>query len=357
MSRQKQIRWRQLRVGAFVLISLIVLGTGIFFIAGQGDIFARHYELKLYLPSAGDLQKGAVVSLEGIPAGNVRRIAISSYSQPDRAVEIDLEISRKYQQQIRTDSVATMQTLGLLGETYVDITRGTPPHPALKEGGVLQSHSELNMKAVMKNANGALANFRGLGANLTGITGHIEHGQGSIGKMIQTHAFSDHVNKTVAGAENLANQIEEGHGTLGKFFNNEEALEEKVAAVANHLNQIVAETQNGNGTIGKLNKDRTRPNPFSRLAANAETTVKRTKGGTLAKLATDRDFHGRIRATEKNLDIITERISQGKGTIGQLSSNPQFLQSVNSSVNSLKDFLTQFRKHPRKYMVVRFHIF
>lgn len=359
MPRPGQLSWRQLRVGAFVLIGLLSLAAGIYFINGQTSFFAPHYELKVYFPSAGDLRKGALVRLDGIPAGKVRRIAISSYSDRERSIEIDLQIEKRYQQEIRTDSAASMQTLGLLGETYVNITRGAPPHAVLTDGSAIRNHKDLGMREVMENANHALSNFRSLGANLNDITGQVERGQGSLGKMVQTHSFSNHVNKTVASAENLADQIEEGHGTLGKFFTNEETLDKKTAATQEHLNQIIAEVRDGNGTLGKLNRDRTLPKSFSQLATNIKTMTTNIKGGqgTLAQLTTSQQFHGRIRDTEKKLDVITTRMVQGKGSISQLSTSPQFLQSVNSSVKFLKGFLAEFRKHPRKYLAVRLHIF
>ena len=109
MARPNQVSSRRLRVGTFALIGVIALATGILFIGGQQVFFAPQYELKVFFPSAGELRNGAQVRLEGIRVGNVRRIAISGYSEPERAVEIDMDIERKYQQEIRSDSVATMQ--------------------------------------------------------------------------------------------------------------------------------------------------------------------------------------------------------------------------------------------------------
>ncbi len=352
-------RWR-VRTWTFVFISVIAIAAGIFFIVGGRSFFVPQYELKAFFPNAGGLRNGAQVRLDGIRVGNVRRIAISSNPKPDHAVEIDLNIARKYQQQIRSDSVATMETTGLLGESYVDITRGTQPHEVLKNGGVLRNKDEGGMKEVMENANGAAANFRDLGAKLTDITIQLQNGHGSVGEMVHTHAFSSHLNKTVAEAQNLANQLNEGHGTLGKFLTNGKTLHNKTVAAMDHVDQIMDEVQSGNGTVGKLIKNQTLlRSHLNQLANNTKTMEENINNGkgSLGNLAANRQFHNRISSTEKNVDIIATRMAQGKGTLGRFSNDTQFSQNLNSSIKSLKEFLTEFRKSPRKYLALHFHIF
>ncbi len=358
MPQRKQTSWRQLRVGTFVVISLIVLAVGIFFISGQVSFLTRHYTLKTYFPSAGDLRNGALVRLAGITVGNVNHIAISPFTDPDRAVEIDLSVATNYQKQIRSDSVATLQTVGLLGETYVDITRGTPPHPILNNGGVVQGETEPGMKEVVENANDVISNLRVLSAKLTDITTQIQHGQGSIGQLIYQDAFYKHLDKTVTEAQNLINQINAGHGTLGKLVTDETLYNKTVAAV-DHLNQIVDEVQNGDGTLAKLIKDPELYNHLNRVASNANTMMDNiNKGkGTLGKLATDPTLYNNINDTVQKVNVITTRIDQGQGTLGKLSTDPSLFESLNSSAKSLRDFLTEFRKNPRKYLTLHLHIF
>ena len=358
MPLPKQDNRRQLRVGILALVGVIALAVGVF-ISGKASLFTRHYELKLYLPSASDLRNGASVRLDGIPIGNVRRIAISSHTEPSRAVEIDLDVPRKYQHQIRSDSVAAVQSTGLLGEAYVDISKGTSSYPALKNGDELQSRDEPDMKDVLQNANDVTANFRALGANLTDITAKIQHGQGSVGKMVSTRAFSNHMKKTVAEAQNLVNQVNGGHGTLGKFYTEEETLDNKTGAAINRLNQISGQVENGNGTLPELINNRTLHSQLKQVATDASTVMKNIESGkgTIGGLATDQQFHSRVNETAKALDVITTRMAEGKGTLGYHSTNPQFYQNLTSSVESLKEFLAKFRKNPRKFMTLRFHIF
>src|ERR1051326_6363078 len=125
MAQRKELQWAQLRVGLMVAASLVVLVIGIFFISGTVGFLTRTYTLKAYFSEAGGLRDGAQVQLAGIPVGNVKTIKISPYADPNRAVEVDMKVNRKYQNEIRADSEASAQSAGVLGERFIDISRGS----------------------------------------------------------------------------------------------------------------------------------------------------------------------------------------------------------------------------------------
>ena len=91
--------------------------------------------------------------LAGISVGNVARIRISPYTDKQRAVEVDLKIARTYQNEIRADSVASVETVGLLGDSYVNITRGTPAQEMIADGGAVKTAEKADVAAVMQNTN------------------------------------------------------------------------------------------------------------------------------------------------------------------------------------------------------------
>ena len=73
MPQQERVQWAKLRVGVMVIVSLAIFAIAVFFISGQEEFFTRHYALKAYLSSAGDLREGAQVRLAGISVGNIPR--------------------------------------------------------------------------------------------------------------------------------------------------------------------------------------------------------------------------------------------------------------------------------------------
>jgi phospholipid/cholesterol/gamma-HCH transport system substrate-binding protein len=79
--------------------------------------------------------------------------------------------------------------------------------------------------------------------------------------------------------------------------------------------------------------------------------------GTLGKLVTDDQLYNRLNTAVAHVDTITARIDKGEGTLGKLSTDPSMYDSLNASAKSLQEFLTEFRKNPKKYLTLRLHIF
>ena len=90
MPQHERVQWAQLRVGALVIVGLTLFAVAVFFISGQVGFFTRHYTLKAYLPSAGDLREGAQVRLAGITVGNVAKIAERFVKRTIRLVAVVL---------------------------------------------------------------------------------------------------------------------------------------------------------------------------------------------------------------------------------------------------------------------------
>jgi len=358
MPQRKQLTWTQLRVGALIISGLIVLGVGIFFISGQVGFLTRHYELKTYFSGAESLRDGAQVRLAGIVVGNVEGIKLSPFTEPSRAVQVDMKVTQKYQDQIRTDSVATIETVGLLGEAYVDISRGGPGNQVIPDGGTVKSHEDADMKQIVQNANDVVSNLRVLSATLNNITGQIQHGQGSIGKLLYEEKFYDNLNKTANEAQMLITRVEEGHGTLGKLLSDETFYNRTVAAV-DKVNQLLDQIQNGNGSAAKFINDPSVYNNLNQATERANTLMASVNNGegTLGKLVKDPSLYNHIDETVKHVDVITGRIDRGEGTLGKLSTDETLYKNLSSSSQSLKEFLTEFRKNPKKYLTLRLHIF
>ncbi len=359
MPQQKQISWAQLRVGILVIVSLSVLTVGIFFISGQVGFLSRRYALKTYFSSAGGVREGAEVRLAGIPVGNVEKIRISPFpDDPARAVEIEMRIAKAYQDQIRGDSVATIATAGLLGEGYVEITRGSRSHSMLQNSGVLKSREEADIKQIVQNTNDVISNLRVLSAKLNDITNQIQKGQGTMGKLIYDQALYNRFNETTGAVQRLVSRVERGEGSLGKLMADETIYQRTVASI-DRLNQILDDVQHGKGSMALFINDSSLYKNASEMVAKTNTLVDNiNKGqGTLGKLATDPQLYTRMNETVGRLDTLTMRIEQGQGTLGKLSTDPTLFNNLNESAKSLRDFLTEFRKEPKKYLTIRVRLF
>jgi phospholipid/cholesterol/gamma-HCH transport system substrate-binding protein len=358
MPQRKQIAWAQLRVGALVLVSLAVFAIGVFFISGQVGIFTRKYTLRTYFSGAAGLREGSQVRLAGLPVGVVQRIRISTFKEPERAVEVTMRVPRSYQREIRKDSEARLATAGLLGEAFVDISRGQPGQDIVPEGGEVKSVEEADIKRIVQNTNDVISNLRVLSSKLNDITNQIQTGRGSMGKLIYDQAFYNRMNQVTGDLQRVVSRMEQGEGTVGKLLGDETLYHRTVASI-DRLNQVLDDVQHGKGSLSKFINDPSVYDNVSQLVARANTLVDNVnKGqGTLGKFATDPQLYNRMNETFDRMNIITTRIEQGQGTLGKLSTDPTLFNNLSDSSQSLRDFLTEFKKNPKKYLTVKLTIF
>lgn len=358
MPQRKQVTWAQLRVGTLVIVSLAVLAVGIFFISGQVGFFSRKYTLKTYFTGASGLREGSQVRVAGIPVGVVDRIRLSAYPEPSRAVEVVMRVPRSYRTEIRADSEASLATAGLLGDAFVDISRGKPDQSVVPDGGEVKSVEEADIKRIVQNTNDVVSNLRVLSAKLNDITNQIQTGRGSMGKLIYDESFYNRLTQTTAGVQRLVTRVENGEGTLGKLMA-DETLYQRTVATLDRMNQVIADVQQGKGSMARFINDPSVYENVNQLVGRANTLMDNVnKGqGTLGKLATDPQLYTRMNETFDRMNTIATRMQQGEGTLGKLSTDPKLFNNLSESSQSLRDFLGEFRKNPKRYLTIRLRLF
>lgn len=358
MAQRKELQWSQLRVGAMATVALVVLAVGIFFISGQVGFLTRRYMLKTYFSDAAGLKEGAEVQLAGVAVGNVSHIAISPYSDPNRAVEVDMKVTRKYQNEIRDDSVASTVSAGLLGEKYISISRGTPGHGVIPANGEIKSHEEADIKQIVQNANDVISNLRVLSAKLNDIGNQITAGQGSLGKFIYDPDLYNRLDTVAKQATTLMADVQGGKGSLGKMFV-DETLYNRLVATVDHLNETVDNIQHGQGSMAKFINDPAVYNDLKKTVEQTNTLVAKINEGqgTLGKMINDPQLYNRLNSTTAHIDNITARMDSGQGSLGLLSTNDKLYHSLSDSAASLSEFLKEFRQNPKKYLTVRVRLF
>ena len=358
MPQRQELTWKQLRVGTLVAVSLILLGVGIFFISGQVGFFTRKMTLRCYFPSAGGVKEGSEVDVAGIPAGNVSRLRISNDPHPARAVEVVMKVSRRFAGDIRADSVASPTTQGLLGDSYVDISRGGPGQPQVHDGGEVATHEEASIQNVVQNANDVVTNLRDLSVAVQGITTQINSGKGSLGKLIYDPTLYNRISHSADVVDQMANQLLSGQGTLGKLVNSNEAYD-KLMTATDRLNRLLDQAEHGNGTVAKVMNDPSLYNRLNDVATKADNLITDISSGkgTLGHLAKDEQLYDRINQTADHLNVISARMANGEGSLGMLSADGKLYNNLTASSESLKEFLADFRKNPKKYLSIKLHIF
>jgi len=358
MAQRKELEWAQLRVGVMVTAGLIVLVIAIFSISGSIGFLTRKYTLKAYFSEAGGLHNGAQVQLAGIPVGSVSEIRLSPYSDPNRAIEISLKVNRKYQGQIRADSVASMDSAGLLGAKFIDISRGAPGQAVVPEGGALKRQEEKDIKEVVRNANDVIVNLRVLSSKLNDITNQIASGQGSLGKFLYDPDLYNRIDHTANVLTGMIIDVQQGKGTVGKLYR-DDTLYQRLTSTMDRADRVMESVQHGNGTIAKLINDPSVYDNMNQLVTKGTVLVSNANSGkgSLSKLINDPQLYDRLNHTLDNVDKITSRMQRGEGTLGLLSTDRTLYSNLSESMRSLREFLVEFRKNPKRYLTVHVRIF
>jgi phospholipid/cholesterol/gamma-HCH transport system substrate-binding protein len=361
MARGKQLTWSELRVGLFVLVGLLVLAVGIFYVTGAG-VLGPKYHLRTYLPEVSGLATGAPVRLDGVEIGNVDRIALAPREHgkpPDRMhnIEVGMKLDRRYQNDVLTDSTASLVTEGLLGNRYVTIQRGYTGVP-LKDGQVVTGTEEKAIKEVVERSADVLANLQALSDEVRDLISGVKTGKGSLGKLLTDDQAYNHLNRILANGDLIVSNVQAGQGTVGKLLMTDE-MATKIDKAVDQVNDVLADLRSQKGTLGKLLYDPTLYDQAKEALQNGNAVLGdiRAGKGTFGKLATDETLYNKIRDTSSNLAEATSKLNQNNNTAGKLFSDPRLYDNLTDAAASLRAFLTEFRKNPKKYLTVKLTLF
>src|SRR5580700_2605630 len=126
---------RSLIVGVFVMTGLALFTTGLFMIGNRHETFARHIELYTEFSNLSGIGKGTKVQVAGMDAGQVLGVEIPN--TPPAKFRVKVRINEKLGGLVRTDSVVTVGTEGVVGNRFLVISAGSARAPAVAAGAML----------------------------------------------------------------------------------------------------------------------------------------------------------------------------------------------------------------------------
>jgi phospholipid/cholesterol/gamma-HCH transport system substrate-binding protein len=163
--------------------------AGIFIIGSKQYLFSSTYQLKAQFDDVVGLDAGGDVRVGGVHVGTVHAIVLPH--KPGDKVTIVMDLQNSTHQIIRKDSVASIETEGLLGNQYLAISFGSPGTTGVWDGDTIASQPPLEMSDLLKKMSGildssqqAIHNATGATANLDAISAKINSGQGTVGALV-----------------------------------------------------------------------------------------------------------------------------------------------------------------------------
>lgn len=357
MPSQKQLKWSQLKVGVTIIVACVTLGVLLFLMSGTAGVFTTRITIKSYFDNAEGLRVGAPVRLSGVDIGNVTKISVVG-NKPLTPVEVTMKVSTKYGFGLRRDSVTSLETAGVLGETYLDIDSAQAVGPPLQDGDTLPTQVHPDFNQVVRASQSTLQNMDALLKRADRILAFAESGKGSLGKLIYDPTLYNRFSATVAEFQKIVAQVGNGEGSLGRLVSRNDAYD-KFIATLDKMNKVVDDLQQGKGTAGKFLKDPSLYNNANDTIANLKKVTEDINAGkgTLGKLTKDEELAKKLDTTITKLSQLTSDLEAGQGSAGKFFKDESFYNNTNQMLVETRELLKAIRENPKKYLSIKLHVF
>ena len=239
-------------VGVFVLGGLLLFAVGLFMIGDRQMAFAKKFTIYTEFRKITGLQPGAIVRVSGAKAGSITEILPPN--RPSDKFRVKLEITEQLHQLVRTDSLATIETEGLVGGTYLGIGTGTDAAAPIVPNATIAGKEPFDIADLMQQMGETVKKvndtFDDMKAEVQGTVVAIGDTVGNVNALI-VDVSDDLKRMTASGARiasdaaQIAEGVRSGKGTIGKLVNDDElytratAIAKQAEDIATNAKQVV----------------------------------------------------------------------------------------------------------------------
>jgi phospholipid/cholesterol/gamma-HCH transport system substrate-binding protein len=240
--KMKLSKFTEIKVGIFVVVILLLFGAGIFAIGSHQKYFQRQYTLWASFSNIKGLIVGSPVRLAGLTVGRVNAILFPEDPQA-KIVKVELKINKGVQKRIREDSIASIQTMGLLGDKYVEISLGSPQCGVLVDNARIKSVDPIDLLEYASKLEEAIDAVNTILIDVREISKQVRTGEGLLHAILYDPAGGELVNNlsvasgsadelmkdlssAVKSVNNIVKKVERGEGSLGGIINDPTVYED-----------------------------------------------------------------------------------------------------------------------------------
>lgn len=368
MPALKKKRSYDILLGSFVALALLALTAVVFLIGRERRLFDRTVVLEAHFPNVAGLALGADVMLSGVVEGKVSAIKLPLIkpNMPGltRDVTVVIEISKRVMPWIREDSVARIDSKGLLGDKLINISIGSPELPEMQPGGMLKSTPPLDFNRALQQAQEILQN----------VTETIADAK-DIFKGFTAQGGDEALASSAKSLKRLFEQIEKGDGVLHELIYDREAGKDakasiksikggldKFAKVSADISRLTEDVRKGEGLLHALVYDKQGGKTITGLnqsLAGLSNVIDEIKNGSgiIHDLIYANDSGQFIRDLNESsalLKNIIIDVNKGKGTVGLLLKDPSIYNAIYGLIGDmqrnilLKSVIRYGISHPKK---------
>jgi phospholipid/cholesterol/gamma-HCH transport system substrate-binding protein len=273
-------RMRTALIGGFVLGGLLLFGGGLFLIGDRRLLFAPQFELASTFGRVTGLQVGTRVRLAGLDAGEVLEIRIPS--RPSERFLVRMRVRDDLRQLVRADSTAAIQTDGIVGNAFIQVSVGSEDALVVELGQTITGVDPVDFADLIQEGR---ETFRTVSREIIDVKEEVSNAVGALTGTVEA------VNVVIA-------DVGTNVGTLTATTN--QVVGEVQGTIA-EARGLVADVRGGRGTVGRLLTDTALYDRMVGITREAEQTV------------------GNLRETTDQARAAVERFTARDGTAQQIA--------------------------------------
>lgn len=305
------MRNRTVSVGIFVVCGFVLFGTGLFLIGDRRKAFGQHVEYYSEFVNVAGLSNGAKVRVGGMDAGEV--LAIGVPGSPSSRFRVRWRIDAKLRGLVRTDSLATVDTEGVVGGTYLSVKPGSAHALEAAPLTIIPSSEPVELSELLTRGtsllNDAQAMMKNVGGKLSGTL--------------------DTVSSTVSNVNDIAIGLKQGRGAAGMLLRDDELakhIRQTLTTTTSNVDEIVAGIKEGRGPAGMLLRDEA-------VAGEIREALKNAQQAT-ADLS-----HASHQADALIADLNSQHIPQKAGAV---------IDNLNESTHQVRQMVSEITQPDRQ---------
>jgi phospholipid/cholesterol/gamma-HCH transport system substrate-binding protein len=357
MPEREKVRWSQLKVGVIGLTAFVIVFVLVFLLTSSRGLFQQNEALYTYMEDASGMTSGTPVRLNGITIGFLEALRLTGSRDPARAVQFELMVKRRYLADIPVDSIAAIAAANLLGDKFLNITRGQDSR-TVQPGGELRSQMGQDIPELMAQSANLLSTFQTIVKRLDTLLAGVEQGRGNIGLLLKDEELYRRLNGIASEGQKLLADVRSGQGSISKLLYSDEFYQELRSPIR-RIDKILADLDAGQGSAGKLLKDAALYDELQKSVAEIRTLVAEINAGkgTAGKLLKDETLIRRVDELVAKMNTTVDKINAGQGTMGQLLVNPQLYEAMTGATREFQSLARDMRANPKKFLTIRLALF
>jgi len=337
MPSASQVNWAKLRITAVAVASLAILSVLVYLLTG-GTLLTEKAMLFIDIPDATGLSSSSPVRVNGTGVGKVRSVAFSGSNQPGRTVRVSMSVEKDHLPDIPVDSFAQLSSESLIGDKYVDITRG-------KANSYVQPGAEITFRdqpELLKTLD--LEQFAQRLRTIDAMLSDIEQGRSRVGQFVLREDLYQELRKALADVEQEVRTIATSTGTLGTMLYTDQ-LYRQISGPLVQVDSALAGLQGGQGQFGRLLRDEAQYLQLRDQLASLRKSIAGIRANQF--LLSDEMYSGWNRSLASLIQSVDE-----------FNANPVFrsadvYDSLNGSAKELASTVREFRREPQKFLRIK----